>query len=161
MGFASGIFHLRDEWCDQPSPLPQNSTDTCLPTQDPLRLAWSMQSWFIGPRRSLSYFSLPQPLTHTLVHTENPDPDRREKERNGSCHFSSFNWESAALSVTEPPRGRHQTEEQTFHILLSFTTESSYLFSHSVYLLFFIDFSHILAIYPPSVTTGCPSLCVL
>lgn len=123
--------------------------DTCLPTQDPLRLAWSVQVWFIGPR-GLSSSSLCLRLWHTLSYIPRILilKDHRGKERNGSCHFSSFNWDSAVLSVTEPPRGRHQTKEKTFHILLSFTTEGSYLFSHSVYLLFFIDFSHILSIYP-------------
>lgn len=55
-------------------------------------------------------------LTHKLTHTHNAHPEgpRKEKERNGSCHFSSFNWGSAAVSVTEPPRGGHQTKEKPF-----------------------------------------------
>lgn len=101
----------------------------------------------LGPEVSLLFFPASASDTHSHTCRESSSWRAEERKRNGSCHFSSFNWDSAALSVTEPPRGQHQTKGKTFHILLSFTTESSYLFSHPVF-FFFIDFSHILPIYP-------------
>lgn len=113
----------------------------------------------LGPEVSLLLLCLS--LWHPLLYRQRSLilKDHSARERNGSCHFSSFKWAFAALSVTEPPRGRHQTKEKTFHILLSFTTESSYLFSHSVYL--FLWTSHI--IFPfiiPLVSVAC-FFCVL
>lgn len=60
--------------------------------------------------------TLPLSLSLTHTHPDNPHPagPQRERERNGSCHFSSFNWGSAAVSVTEPPRGGHQTKGKPF-----------------------------------------------
>lgn len=122
--------------------------DTCLPTQDPLRLAWSTQAWFIGPRGlPLFLLCLWHPLSYRQRILILQYQRERERERNGSCQFSSFNWDFAALSVTKSLRGQHQTKEKTFHILLSFTTESSYLFL-PLSIFFFMDFSHILPTYP-------------
>ena len=114
-------------------------------------------------QRYLLFFA-PVSDTSSLTGRESPsyrESEReRERERNGSCHFSSFNWDFAALSVTEPLRGRHQTMEKTFHISLSFTTESSYLFSPSVYLLFLWT-SHIFTPFIlPLFSIACSS-CVL
>jgi len=129
--------------------------DTCLPTQDPPGPSRSMQAWFIRPQGLPLSLSLLLFLFHTLSHslslqhthlhsqtTLNLKGHRERKERNGSCHFFSFNWGSAADSVTKPPRGGHQTKGKTFHTLLSFTKESSYLYSDSLTLSSFFKLTY-------------------
>lgn len=101
----------------------------------------------LGPEVSLFFFSASDTHSRTGRESSSYKTRERERERNGSCQFSSFNWDFAALSVTKSLRGQHQTKEKTFHILLSFTTESSYLFL-PLSIFFFMDFSHILPTYP-------------
>lgn len=100
----------------------------------------------------LSHILLLSPsLTHTHIyrHTDNHhDRPQREKERNGSCHFSSFNWSSAAFSVIEPLRGGHPTKGEPFtlYCLLPQRAHISFL-TLSLHLPSFSHFSHIPSIH--------------
>ncbi len=108
-----------------------------------------LPSLFVSYARS---FSLPLSDTHSHTGcTDNPHPEgpQREKERNGSCHFSSFNWGSAAVCVTEPLRGGHQTKEKPFTLYcllpqrahISLLTLSPLLFYTSIIFHPFIFFA--------------------
>lgn len=84
---------------------------------------------------TVSYFPLSFCLTHSQIHTHriNHHPEGPERKREKwFLSFFSFKWGSAAISVTDPSRAGHQTKAETFHTLLSFTTQSLYLFSHSL-----------------------------
>lgn len=136
MGFASGRLHLGldmhggDEWCDRPSPLPQNSTDTCLPTQDPLRPAWSMQSWFIGPRRSLSPTFLCLSLWHTLSYTQRILILTEEGRREMAPVISPLLTGTLQRSLSQSPRGadiKQRNKPFTFYCLLPQRAHISFL----------------------------------
>lgn len=96
----------------------------------------------LGPKGSLyssfapcspSFPSLALSNLHSLTHTDNHHPEgpQRERERNGSCHFSLLTQALSGL-CHRAPEGRTSNKGKTFHTLLSFTTEGSYLFSHSL-----------------------------
>lgn len=149
--------------------------DTCLPMQDP-HVQYKPDlldpkgspfpfSCFLCLSHTLSPF-LFLTLWHTLTYTQTTlilKGHKREKERNGSCHFSSFNWGSAAVSVTEPLRGGHQTKEKPFTLYcllpqrahISFPTLSSFFFSFFYTSLIFLSF-----IFFPLSLSHCTSLSV-
>lgn len=66
--------------------------------------------------QSVLYF-LHHPLTHSQIHTyrtnHHPKGPERKREK-WFLSFFSFNWGSAAISVTDPLRGGHQTKEKPF-----------------------------------------------
>lgn len=108
--------------------------------------SWSMQAWFIKPQglpRPLSLFMFLSHLrTHTFIYTENPHPEGPQREgEKWLLSFPSFNWGSAAFSVTEPRRGGHQKKEKPFTLYCLLPQRAHLSFSHSIYPPFYICLS--------------------
>lgn len=84
--------------------------------------------------------------THTFIYTENPHPEGPQREgEKWLLSFSSFNWGSAAFSVTEPRRGGHQTKEKPFTLYCLLPQRAHLSFSHSILLSIYV--SHV----PPHI----------
>lgn len=137
--------------------------DTCLPWRAPPR------PWFIKPRRastaspssfsvsvlhtvSLFFFSFfPVSLADTHAHTyrKNHHPAGPVHGRGEKWLLSSpppFKWGSAAVSVTETPRGGHQTKGKPFTLYCPLPQRAhiSFLYPSPV----FFPFSHTPSIHP-------------
>lgn len=114
------------------------STSLLSPSESPafpLRLAPSL------------FFILRPFLTHTLTYTganSHPaGPVRRGGREMAPVIFPSFKWGSAAVSVTETPRGGHQTKEKPFTLYCPLPQRSHISFLHPSTLFFPPHPSHI------------------
>lgn len=97
-------------------------------------------------QRSLFYSSLPQPLTHTLIHAENPHPEGPKREM-APVIFPLLTG-TLQHSLSQSPRGddiKQRKKPFTFYSLLPQRAHISFL---TLSILFFIHFSRIPPIYP-------------
>lgn len=100
------------------------------------------RSDLLGPEVS----SLPQPLTHTLIHAENPRPEGPKREM-APVIFPLLTG-TLQHSLSQSPRGddiKQRKKPFTFYSLLPQRAHISFL---TLSILFFIHFSHIPPIYP-------------
>lgn len=92
---------------------------------------------------SLCFFFLPVSLpdTHARIYRHNPHPagpGARRRREMAPVIFPSFKWGSAAVSVTETPRGGHQTKEKPFTLYCPLPQRAhiSFLYPSPVFFLF-------------------------
>lgn len=81
-------------------------------------------------QRSLFYFSLPQPLTHTLTHAENPHPEGLKREREMAPVISPLLTGTLQHSLSQSPRGdniKQRKKPFTFYCLLPQRAHISFL----------------------------------
>lgn len=122
----------------------QRSPDLWNPDGLPLPL----RRLFLCPCRILSlsfsaFFFLPVSLldTHAHIYRHNPHPagpGARRRREMAPVIFPSFKWGSAAVSVTETPRGGHQTKEKPFTLYCPLPQRAhiSFLYPSPVFFLF-------------------------